>query len=397
MKKYVLKAPLSGLAALLTLIGCTTPTPPTPPPVTTASLSGIVFDDLNKNSAREAGELGLKDWTVYVDTNGNNALDVSEKSVLTTATGSYTLTDVPQGNVKLGVKMRLGYNAAQSVTLTSSQVQPQANQLRPQIINGTVVANASVYPFQVALVNKNNTGFAFCGGSIIAPRWVLTAAHCFFDGITFAQTSQAADVQVRSGVTDLAAVPLQGQSLDVTQIIRHPDYAGFNNDMLLLKLAANATATPIIPSGANETNLNSAGTAARVIGWGRTSNGGPTSTVLREVGQEIATDAACQVAWNATSKMLCAKTPAGDNIVRESCQGDSGGPLFTQNPLRQVGVVSFGSQTCEEINTPGVYARVTEFDAWLTTNTGRSATDAAITLNLTANTTNAGIGVRQSN
>ena len=73
MKEYVLKAPLSGLVALLALIGCTTPTPP---PVTTASLSGIVFDDLNKNSAREAGELGLKDWTVYVDTNGNNALDV---------------------------------------------------------------------------------------------------------------------------------------------------------------------------------------------------------------------------------------------------------------------------------------------------------------------------------
>ncbi|MEY4531878.1 MAG: hypothetical protein RLZZ156_2599 [Deinococcota bacterium] len=389
MKKDVLKTPLLALANLaLILMACGSPTPPA---ATTVSLGGAVFDDLNKNGTREAGELGLKDWTVYVDTNSNGALDAGEKSVLTTAAGSYTLTEVPQGNVKVGVKMRLGYNAAQSVTLTSSQL------LQPQIINGTVVANATVYPFQVALVNKNNTGFAFCGGSLIAPRWVLTAAHCFFNGQT--PTSQAADIQVRSGVTDLAADPPQGQFLDVTQIIRHPDYAnpsGLNNDMLLLKLAANATATPVIPASAAETNLNSAGTAARVIGWGRTSNGGASSTVLREVGQEIATDTACQVAWNATSKMLCAKTPTGDNVVRESCQGDSGGPLFTQNPLRQVGVVSFGSQTCEEINTPGVYARVTEYDAWLATNTGRTATDAAITLNLTADTTNAGIGVRQS-
>ena len=93
---------------------------------------------------------------------------------------------------------------------------------------------------------------------------------------------------------------------------------------------------------------------------------------------------------------LC-QTPPNDTKVRESCQGDSGGPLFTiGGALRQVGVVSFGSTSCQERQTPGVYVRLTQYDAWMAGKTGRG-TDTSITVNFNGDKSGVAIGVRQSN
>lgn len=144
MQKSIWQSALVISALSVGLVAC-----PQPPALTTkATLGGVLFDDLNKNGTKDAGENGLKDWTVYLDSNGNGALDGGEPTNLTTATGNYSFADVNMGNVKVGVKLRLGYASAQQVTLSSSN-------LRPQIINGTVVENTNKYPFQVALVQKN--------------------------------------------------------------------------------------------------------------------------------------------------------------------------------------------------------------------------------------------------
>ncbi len=355
-----------------------------------ASLGGILFDDLNKNNLRDAGEPGLKDWTVYVDANGNSSLDAGEKTAVTGATGAYSFGDVKIGANKIGVQMRLGYSAVHVVPLSSSLIDPK-------IINGTTVPGKDKFPFQVALVQKAD-GAQFCGASLVAPRWVLTAAHCFYTDSK--QTTFAAAVQVRIGVTDLSTQ--DGETIDVSEIINHPQYllpagSGTNNDIALLKLSAPATqGSLIVPARGGDTNLNAAGTAVRVIGWGRTETG--TTNVLREVPQQLSQDALCQSTWNATPQMLCAQTPAGDTTVRESCQGDSGGPLFTDSATpRQVGVVSFGTTSCTDITKPGVYARVTAFDDWLGATTGRTASDLGISFDLSANTSSVGIGVQQSN
>jgi secreted trypsin-like serine protease len=382
MKKFVTQSFIAALVAG-SLVACGGSTP------STVTLSGILFDDLNRNNLHEASEPGLKDWTVYLDNNANLVQDAGEASAVTNSSGAYSFSNVTPGSIKIGVHMHLGFNAASVTPLSTGSIDTR-------IINGTVVPGKEKFPFQVALINKSD-GSQFCGGSLIAPHWVLTAAHCFYDKST--QTTFAAAIRVRVGVTDLTTQ--EGETLDVSQLINHPDYlkpaGNFNNDIALLKLSGNATqGAVILPAEASETSLNAAGTTVRVIGWGRTESG--TTNVLREVSQQLSQDALCQSTWNATPQMLCAQTPSGDTTVRESCSGDSGGPLFTDSATpRQVGVVSFGTTDCTDITKPGVYARVTFFDAWMGTTTGRTATDVDVSTNVAANTSNVGIGVQESN
>ena len=259
-----------------------------------AMLSGFVFDDLNKNAVQESGEGPLSGWTVYLNTNGNGTQDNGETSVVTAADGSFQFlsVSVPSGTggpVKLGVKNRLGYSGAQAVLGTTS--------LHPLIINGTP-ATASTAPFQayIAVSNPANPGsLEQCGGSVIAPRWILTAAHCF---VSATENAAASQVQVRVGVIDLTSdsdVPL-----DVAQIFTHESYNPTTNDndiaLLKLKTSVPASIVPIIPAMPNETQLNAAGTSVRVSGFGKTESGGSSDKLLY-VDQVLSTVQKCQDAW----------------------------------------------------------------------------------------------------
>jgi hypothetical protein len=65
------------------------------------SISGIKFNDTNANALFDAGETPLAGWTIYIDSNGNGALDATEPTTVTGANGSYTFTNVPPGNYVL--------------------------------------------------------------------------------------------------------------------------------------------------------------------------------------------------------------------------------------------------------------------------------------------------------
>lgn len=236
-----------------------------------------------------------------------------------------------------------------------------------RIVGGAPAAEGQ-FPYQVFLRITVSGGTALCGGSILSTTVVITAAHCV-------DTSAPGDVEVNAG-TIRRDVP--GVIRSVSEILVHPQWtpATSNNDLALLRLSTPLTfssaiaAVPLIAS--NQLDLIEAGDIATVSGFGRTAEGGQTSTELRFVEVPIVSQTVCNTAYSGAinpDTMLCAGLDAGG---KDSCQGDSGGPLVVRNASSQfvlAGIVSFG-EGCARPAVPGVYTRVVNFLSLINTFLG---------------------------
>ncbi|XP_039541726.1 trypsin isoform X4 [Pimephales promelas] len=233
--------------------------------------------------------------------------------------------------------------------------------LNTKIVGGQNAVVGS-WPWQASL-HRISTASHFCGGSLINKDWVLSAAHCF-RSITASNVKIYLGRQLQSGSNPFEL------SKTVTQIIPHPNYSPTtqNNDIALLQLSSSVTFSayirPVCLAAAD--SVFAAGTESWVSGWGKL-NSGDTSipNTLQEVQIPIVSNIVCNAAYRGsiTSNMLCAGVNEGG---KDSCQGDSGGPLVSKNGSQwiQSGIVSFG-QGCALPNFPGVYARVSEYQSWI--------------------------------
>jgi secreted trypsin-like serine protease len=253
-----------------------------------------------------------------------------------------------------------------------------------EMIVGGEEARDGQFPYQVRIYGVHNDEVGFCGGSVIADQWVLTAAHCVLD---------VSEVMVGYGSNDRAKTA----KIPSEKVIAHPAYIrGQAADVALIKLK-----TPIgkdnqiaLADDAAEKTLAAPGAKLVVSGWGALWEVKKDEAVMKmlstlpsgkQMQQEMefpqklhwveieAIDAQeCRTLYEEEDALfkiedteICAMQPGKR---RDSCYGDSGGPLVVpaadgDRPV-QVGIVSWG-EWCAHDTLPGVYARVSAFKRWI--------------------------------
>jgi secreted trypsin-like serine protease len=235
------------------------------------------------------------------------------------------------------------------------------------------------YPHQALIELQRSGGSAFCGGNLVASRWVVTAGHCVTnsDG-TVLPTAQ---LRVALGETRRSLMSAD-RFFDVTRVIRHeryddglatngaPDY-----DVALLALSRPASQPSIPLASTDRRALWAPGQRGTVIGWGMDGYGNYPDE-LHEAQMPIHADADCARIFAplapsggrnpySAATMVCAGGPEGG----ATCSGDSGGPLLAADGSQMVlvGITSWGFQQCNDVRYANVFAKVGEGElaAWL--------------------------------
>jgi secreted trypsin-like serine protease len=280
-----------------------------------------------------------------------------------------------------------------------------ADEERGKIVGGVPAAKGA-YPFQVALfTTANGKNGMMCGGSLITTKWVLTAAHCITKIAENDAPYPASMINVFAGGLAFG----EGDHIRAAKVIIHPKYTSrglIANDIALIELERPVNES----SGAKPITLatgpdNAPGTQVKLLGWGKTTEGGASSKTLLELNINIVDRKVCnssivehraiksieafRVAQkqlrfsNDTLKTLLVTAIAGappvtsDEIIcagemaggKDACQGDSGGPLFisSQGRFVQLGIVSWG-EGCARPKLPSIYTRVASHVDWIKQN-----------------------------
>ncbi|XP_069756056.1 hyaluronan-binding protein 2-like isoform X2 [Narcine bancroftii] len=247
----------------------------------------------------------------------------------------------------------------EEISISSYNAPEMKPQFVLQMFHG---ADTDIYanPWQVSIRLRRH----ICGGSLIHLCWVLTAAHCIYEGVP------ESEFKVYVGKTYIRR--RGGVIFDVERIIIHESFQentdALYNDIALLKLsggcAEESSRVKIIRLAED---YFPPGTECRISGWGRTHLGRIPNQLL-EGTVELISRSVCtgpEVYGKLLGQnMMCAGYLEGNSV--DACDGDSGGPLSCEKDgVRYLyGIISWG-QSCGVKNKPGVYTIVPRFLSWI--------------------------------
>uniref|UniRef100_T1DHD0 Putative serine proteinase n=1 Tax=Anopheles aquasalis TaxID=42839 RepID=T1DHD0_ANOAQ len=237
---------------------------------------------------------------------------------------------------------------------------------RVRIIQGTVASDHE-FPYQVSLQWNYNNGSRpkhFCSGSILNPRWILTAAHCEGD---FTSNGW---IEVVAGVNNIAIEDSAEQRRNVSRFVQHERYnlMTLQNDIAVLRLSEalhlNDRIKTITLATGNSVIVDD--TISKFAGWGSISDTWfdvfPDELMKIDIALRSLEDCQTLRPTYDESKEIC----AGGYRNVTGCTADSGGPLTVQidDSTVQIGVLSYGEKPCKA-RLPIMFMRVAHYYEWI--------------------------------
>jgi len=239
-------------------------------------------------------------------------------------------------------------------------------EIQGQRVIAGVTATRGSWPWQILMLYNGRGG---CGGSIVGPRHVVTAAHC-----VAGRTRYPSRFSVRVGEHDTRRREGSEAEYRVKRVYQHPSYqrpTSLNNDIAVFELEKPIQFNKYVQPVCLPDKDVAVGSDCYITGWGKVRHPGSMTNLLQQAKMPVVSKAVCHkknyaaIRIPVTDAMICSGD--GGNTRKSGCHGDSGGPFVCQVNGRWElhGAVSHGSPRCASTETFTVFARVAYFRDWI--------------------------------